>query len=230
MTERENGVAPSMWAYEWLRGAVLHGEFRPGQALKPQELAAERGVSQAVVRECLLRLVGEGLAERLPNRGFVVPEAGDARWQVVAEARIVVEPTMLSMSIGRGDLEWEARVRSAHHRLAGTPPYGHDDDIHYSDAWADAHHEFHRVLLDACGNDVLLDTFERLWTASELSRRWSGAANPARDYLAEHYRLEQLALSRQSDAAADALVVHIAGTADGLAKLNELVSRTRKDA
>jgi DNA-binding GntR family transcriptional regulator len=226
---RDSATAPSARAYESLRAAVLRGTVRPGQALKPQELAAERGVSLAVVRECLLRLVGEGLAERVPNRGFVVPEAGDARWQVIAEARAAVEPTVLRMSISRGDLEWETRVRAAQHRLAGTPPYENDDDIHYSDTWAAAHHEFHRALLGACGNDVLMDTFERLWTASELSRRWSGAGNPARDYPAEHRRLEQLALSRQGDAAADALVAHIAGTTDALAWVGQPASRTRKD-
>ncbi len=218
MTNRDDGLAPSVRAYEWLRTAVLHGKFHPGQALKPQELAAERAVSLAVVRECLQRLVGEGLAERLPNRGFVVPEAGDAQWQVIAEARAAVEPTMLRMSISRGDLEWETRVRAAHHRLAGTPPLEHDDGVHYSDAWAAAHHEFHRSLLDACGNDVLVDTFERMWTASELSRRWSAAGNPSRDHVAEHSRLERLTLSREGEAAADALVAHVAGTAGALIK------------
>jgi DNA-binding GntR family transcriptional regulator len=172
----------------------------------------------AVVRECLLRLVGEGLAERLPNRGFVVPEAGDDRWQAVAEARVVVEPAMLRMSIMRGDLEWEARVRAAHHRLAGTPGYDHEGDAHYSDAWSAAHHDFHRTLLDACGNAILLGTFERLWTASELSRRWSAADNRARDALGEHRELEQLALNRQGDAAAAALARHVAHTAAALAE------------
>jgi DNA-binding GntR family transcriptional regulator len=203
-------------AYESLRAAVLHGNFRPGQALKPAELAAERGVSLAVMRECLLRLVGEGLADRLPNRGFVVPEADDARWQMVAEARAVVEPAMLRMSIRRGDLEWETRVRASHHRLARTPDFDHADDVHFSDAWAAAHHAFHRALLDACSNDVLMDTFERLWTASELTRRWSAAVNPFRDGAAEHRRLEQLALSRKEESAAEALAAHVIGTATGL--------------
>ncbi len=179
-------------------------------------------------------MVGEELAERLPNRGFVVPEAGDVRWQVIAEARAAVEPTMLRMSISRGDLEWETRVRAAHHRLAGTPPYEHGDDVHFSDAWAAAHHAFHHALLDACGNDVLMDTFERLWTASELSRRWSAASAPARDYLTEHrwleHRwLEQLALSRQGEAAAAALVAHLAITAAALAEATKPAERTWED-
>jgi DNA-binding GntR family transcriptional regulator len=230
MQTRQLDLSPSVKAYESLRSAVLHGDFRPGQALKPQELAAARGVSLAVVRECLLRLVGEGLAERLPNRGFVVPEAGDARWQMIAEARAVVEPTMLRMAINRGDLEWESRVRAAHHRLAGTAPYEHDDDVHYSDAWAGAHYEFHRTLLDACGNDVLMDTFERLWTASELTRRWSAAGNQVRDYLAEHLRLEELALKREGEASANALAAHVASTAAGLAEAADQAEQTQKNA
>jgi DNA-binding GntR family transcriptional regulator len=230
MSKHEDGVAPSARAYESLRAAVLHGRFRPGEALKPQELAIEHVVSLAVIRECLLRLVGEGLAERLPNRGFVVPQAGDARWQVVAEARAAVEPTMLRMAIARGDLEWETRVRAAHHRLAGTPPYDHHDDAHYSDAWAAAHHAFHRALLDACGNDVLLDVFERLWTSSELSRRWSAAKTPTRDAETEHLRLEQLALNRQGDAAAEALTAHLSTTAAALTTTTTPAEDARQDA
>src|SRR4051812_33891370 len=125
--------------YASLRGAVLRGEFAPRQALKPQELADRHGVSLAVVRESLLRLVGEGLAERRPNRGFAVPATGAERWQRVAEARAVIEPAMLRLAIERGDLDWEARVRAAHHRLAGTPPSAGDGDPHYSEAWAEAH-------------------------------------------------------------------------------------------
>jgi DNA-binding GntR family transcriptional regulator len=195
--------------YESLRTAVLHGEFRPGQALKPQELADRSGVSLAVVREALLRLVGEGLADRRPNRGFVVPDAGAERWRVIAEAREVIEPAMLRLAIERGDLEWEARVRAAHHRLAGTPAY---DGGLVTDAWGAAHHDFHRALLDGCGNDVLLGTFERLWTAGELSRRWSAVQAPDRDFAAEHRRLEELSLRRAAGPAADALATHITRT------------------
>lgn len=80
----------------------------------PGCLAKEQGVSLAVVREALVRVVGEGLADRLPNRGFAVPAFSDRRWQEIAEARRTVEPVVLRMSIERGDIDWEARVRAAH--------------------------------------------------------------------------------------------------------------------
>jgi DNA-binding GntR family transcriptional regulator len=208
--------APSERVYALLRGAVLHGAVAPGQPLRPQELADEHGVSLAVARESLLRLVGEGLAERLPNRGFAVPEIADDRWQQLAQARAIFEPTMLRLSIERGDLDWEARVRAAHHRLTGTPPYEQEGDAYYSDAWAAVHRDFHRTLLDACGNDVLLETFDRMWTATELARRWSAAAKPDRDGVGEHHALEQAALSRDADTGAELLNRHLTGTAEAL--------------
>lgn len=208
--------SPSERVYASLRAAVMHGDFAPRQPLKPQELATGHGVSLAVVREALLRLVGEGLAERLPNRGFAVPAAGAERWQEIAEARAVIEPVMLRMAIGRGDLEWEASVRAAHHRLAGTPTYERAGDAHFSDTWAEAHRVFHRTLLAACGNDVLLATFDRLWTASELARRWSVQGTPGRDGAAEHRAIEQAALARDADLAAGLLCRHLGRTAEGL--------------
>ena len=208
--------SPSERVYAALHAAVLHGEFAPQQPLKPQELATRHGVSLAVVREALLRLAGEGLAERLPNRGFAVPAAGAERWQQLTEARVTLEPAMLRLAIARGDLDWEARVRGAHHRLAGTAPFERDGEAHYSDAWALAHRGFHRTLLEGCGNDVLLETFDRLWTAGELARRWSALGAPGRDAAAEHRAIEEAALAREADRAADLLQQHLCRTAAAL--------------
>ncbi|WP_409235842.1 GntR family transcriptional regulator [Streptomyces sp. PA5.6] len=202
--------------YAHLRDAIMRGEHAPGEALKPQGLAKEQGVSLAVVREALVRLVGEGLADRLPNRGFAVPAFSDRRWQEIAEARRAIEPVMLRMSIERGDVEWEARVRAAHHRMSRTPVYAPEEGAYYSSAWAEAHRVFHRALLEGCGNPVLLDTFDRMWTASELTRRLSTHRHPDRDGAAEHRRLEEAALARDADTAAEVLALHLTQTATGL--------------
>ncbi|WNE94119.1 GntR family transcriptional regulator [Streptomyces luomodiensis] len=199
--------------YAHLRDAIMRGDYAPGDALKPQDLAKEQGVSLAVVREALVRVVGEGLADRLPNRGFAVPAFSDRRWQEIAEARRTIEPVVLRMSVERGDLDWETRVRAAHHRLVRTPPYVPEEGAHYSGAWSEAHRVFHRTLLEGCGNPVLLETFDRLWTASELARRWSAHRNPDRDGAAEHRRLEEAALARDADTAAEVLAQHLTMTA-----------------
>lgn len=199
-----------------LRDAIMRGDHSPGDALKPQDLAKDQGVSLAVVREALVRLVGEGLADRLPNRGFAVPAFSDRRWQEIAEARRTVEPVVLRLSVERGDVDWEARVRAAHHRLTRTPVYTPEGGEYYSEEWSEAHRSFHRALLEGCGNPVLLETFDRLWTASELARRWSSRRTPGRDGVDEHRRLEEAALARDADTAAALLARHLTLTAAGL--------------
>ncbi|MFJ9542521.1 GntR family transcriptional regulator [Streptomyces sp. NPDC101225] len=202
--------------YAHLRDAIMRGAYAPGDALKPQDLAREQGVSLAVVREALVRVVGEGLADRLPNRGFAVPAFSDRRWQEISEARRAIEPVVLRMSVERGDIDWEARVRAAHHRLARTPAYEPGEGEYYSGAWAEAHRVFHRTLLEGCGNPVLLETFDRMWSASELARRWSAHRVPDRDHVAEHRSLEEAALAREADTAAEVLAEHLTLTAAGL--------------
>ncbi|WP_211260617.1 GntR family transcriptional regulator [Amycolatopsis jejuensis] len=202
--------------YDQVRDAIMRGEVEPGQALKPQELATRYEVSLAVVREALVRLVGEGLAERLTNRGFAVPAFADRRWQEIIEARRTVEPAVLRLSVTRGDLEWETRVRAAGHRLARTPMYAPEEGTYYSAAWAEAHRMFHRTLLDGCGNPVLLETFDRMWVASEVARRWS--VHPAHrvaegEVVARHRELEEGVLGRDPEVAAGLLKGHLGETA-----------------
>ncbi|WP_371493580.1 GntR family transcriptional regulator [Kitasatospora sp. NBC_00374] len=202
--------------YAHLRDAIMRGQYGPGAALKPQDLAREQGVSLAVVREALVRVVGEGLADRLPNRGFAVPAFSDQRWQDITQARRTIEPVVLRLSIEHGDLDWESRVRAAHHRLARTPTHVPEEGESYSAAWAEAHRVFHRTLLEGCGNPVLLETFDRLWTASELARRWAAQLNPRRDALVEHARLEEATLARDADTAAELLTQHLTMTSAAL--------------
>jgi DNA-binding GntR family transcriptional regulator len=51
---------------------------------------------------------------------------------------------------------------------------------------------------------------------SELARRWSAHRNPDRDGIGEHRRLEQAALARDADTAAEVLAQHLILTAAGL--------------
>ncbi|WP_243715784.1 GntR family transcriptional regulator [Micromonospora sp. KC207] len=202
--------------YTELREAILRGDFAPGEPLKPQELAGAHGVSLAVVREALVRLVGDGLADRLTNRGFAVPTRSDQRWQDLTEARRTIEPATLRLAIARGDLDWEARVRAAHHRLARTPAHEAGDGRRVSPQWSRAHRDFHRALLDGCANAVLLETFDRLWLASELVRHWAADRAPDRDYIGEHRQLEEATLARDADTAAALLEQHLSLTAANL--------------
>lgn len=69
-------------------------------------------------------------------------------------------------------------ARAAHHRLARTPLYAPEEGEYLSGAWSKAHRAFYRTLLEECGNPVLVDAFDPMWTASEPGRRWGHIARP----------------------------------------------------
>ena len=55
-----------------LRDAIVHGEFKPGQAIVESELATQMGISRAPIREALQILNSEGLLETVPYHGTTV--------------------------------------------------------------------------------------------------------------------------------------------------------------
>ena len=61
--------------YQVVRDRILNSDLAaPGVHVREEELANAMGVSRTPVREALSRLATEGFLERLPHRGFRVPE------------------------------------------------------------------------------------------------------------------------------------------------------------
>jgi DNA-binding GntR family transcriptional regulator len=60
--------------YQVLRDRIVAGELPPLSFIREEELGKAVGVSRTPVREALNRLATEGFLDRLPHRGFRVPE------------------------------------------------------------------------------------------------------------------------------------------------------------
>jgi DNA-binding GntR family transcriptional regulator len=145
-----------------IRAAVITGEIEAGSLYSARALAARFGVSATPVREAMLDLVSEGLAEPVRNRGFRIIEATAADLDEIFELRLLLEvPTIgrLAGSISRGD----ARCYAA---LAGeiVAAAEHGDLPRY----LDCDRRFHLGLLGLLGNQRLVDFVDRLRLQSRL--------------------------------------------------------------
>jgi len=60
--------------YRILRDRVLAGKMTPGAFIREHDVSDRLQVSRTPVREALGRLASEGFLERIPHRGFRVPE------------------------------------------------------------------------------------------------------------------------------------------------------------
>lgn len=74
-----------------LREAIISGEYAPNQRLIEADLSAAYGASRAAVRTALLELAGEGIVDRLPNRGSRVRAIPLAEAIEILEVRISLE-------------------------------------------------------------------------------------------------------------------------------------------
>src|SRR5580700_8623872 len=104
-------------AYEALRADILHGRRMPGKKLKIQELADDFGVSPGAVREALSRLVPEELVVSRDQRGFLVSPVSLADLADLTDVRCEIESLALRRSVALGDVNWEAGILAAEHRL-----------------------------------------------------------------------------------------------------------------
>ncbi|MFJ2776717.1 MULTISPECIES: GntR family transcriptional regulator [unclassified Kitasatospora] len=156
---------------EQVRGLLLDGlmsgRWQPGDRIVERRLAAELNVSQAPVREALRALQALGLLDSEPNRGVRVREISPAELREVYEVRAVLERLAAELAVERlgGDTAALERHAELMERAASA-----------GDPLGQARHgvAFHREIVAAAGNEVLLRTWEGLgvevWTVLSLHR------------------------------------------------------------
>jgi GntR family transcriptional regulator, carbon starvation induced regulator len=217
MARQRLGRSLAEEVYESLRADILFGRRVPGSRIQLRDFAVEHDVSLSVVREAVTRLAGEDLVEASPQRGFRVRSLSLADLRDLTWARVRIETLALRESIARGDVNWEADVVSAHHRLAGTPT--HHADGSPNTEWMGVHAAYHDALCSAAGSPTLERVRRQLFDASELYRYWA-ATLPARTVRGsaadEHREICDAALARDVERAVGLMTAHLDATAQQL--------------
>ena len=201
-TAIEVGSAVSM-AYERLRALVLSGDLPPGSRLAQAEFAEQLGTSTTPVREALRRLVGEGLVEFHPNRGFRTSDLGVAAMLRRLEVRLIVEPGIAVLAAERRTDDSLASMRNAieRERAATSAAMAHD-----------ASRDFHLLLAEATDNHEIVRMLDSLWI-TEVGRRlmtrraadqeWQGAD------VIEHQAILKAVQDQRAEEARDLMATHI---------------------
>jgi DNA-binding GntR family transcriptional regulator len=211
------GPTRTQAVYDRLRADILAGRLPPGSRLVFNQLIARYEASMGVLREGLSRLAEQGLVQAEPQQGFRVTPLSEQDLRDLTAARCAIETLVLREAVDNGTVTWEARVLAAHHTLLRTPEMCADDPQRLNDEWVTAHGDYHRALLEGCGNVRLRGIADSLRDSAELYRRWSvplGGEN--RDIAGEHRRILDAALARKADAAVAALTEHIQHTTNVL--------------
>ncbi|WP_088347126.1 MULTISPECIES: GntR family transcriptional regulator [Rhodomicrobium] len=197
-------------AYRRIRTDIIFGRAAPGQKLRLERLKDEYGVSVSTLREILNRLSSEGLVSAEGQRGFEVAPVSAANLQEIAALRMLLEGHAMEQSFAAGDMDWEGRVVSAHHKLASMERRMNDGDRSETELWKRYDWEFHQALISACGSQVLMDTHAAVF---DKYLRYQMIALSFRGDIAarEHQTLLNCALARDAATAKATLERHVTG-------------------
>ena len=131
---------------------IVDGTYEPGERLVETRIAAELGTSQAPVREALRDLELLRFVESEPFRGSRVRELSEEELIEIYPVRAAIEEVAAREAATRldGDVDALEAELDAMHRAAD------ENDLH-----AQVEHDvaFHRLIVEASGNTILLETW-----------------------------------------------------------------------
>jgi DNA-binding GntR family transcriptional regulator len=146
---------------EILLERILGGIYKPGERLVELHLAQELGTSQGPVREALRDLEGLGLVESQPYCGTRVREITEEEIEESYQVRSVLEQLAAELAAPQlksntAPIEKELRATAEAAKKRDVKNFAHHDM------------EFHRKIVEAAGNGLLLE----IWNSVVLESRF----------------------------------------------------------
>lgn len=149
-------------AYSAIRTRILNGDLDLGEFVREQDVSDALGVSRTPVREALGRLSSEGFLERIPHRGFRVPEEPlDTLLELypIVSALELLAGRLALPNLSDDDVE---ELKSINRKLAESRE---GEDVQ---RLIDLNNRFHRAICRRSGSGRLCDLLDDL--RSQLSR------------------------------------------------------------
>ena len=200
-------------AFRRIRQDIISGVLPPGSRIRLEQAKDRYLVSVPTLREILSRLATENLVVAEGQRGFQVSPASRRELLELADLRILLECHAIELSFTAGDLDWEARLVAAHHKLSAIEARLLKGDSSRTVDWVRFDWEFHQALVSSCNSVTLMialsSVFDRFLRYHLLAESFRG--KPVVD---DHRRLFELAMQRDVAAAQAMLVQHVQNGAE----------------
>jgi DNA-binding GntR family transcriptional regulator len=190
---------------EHIVDGIVSGRWKPGERIVERRIAVELEVSQTPVREALRELESLRLIESAPNKGVRVRNLTAADLEESYPVRAGLEQIAAELAVERLAADVSPLEPSVAALYAADAAGDSAGQVRHTVA-------FHRELVRAAGNGVLLHTWESLGIEvfTALSIRWLGTVQ--KSYAEEHEAL--VAAFRRRDPEIGALVkLHVLGCA-----------------
>jgi len=142
--------------YEAVRDRILTGHYARGEFIREHDVAKGMGTSHTPVREALGRLATEGLLERMPHRGFCVPEQATVDFIELMPVLSWLELLAAKLSLPHFTKKDVDRLIDINQKLVQM--LDNEDTIEVI-RW---NSKFHSAIWSKCGNDRLVKVLGEL--------------------------------------------------------------------
>ncbi|WP_338724034.1 GntR family transcriptional regulator [Devosia sp. XK-2] len=210
----------SRTVYETLKQAILELRLEPGSPLDEMTLSEQFDMSRTPIREALVRLVAEGLAQTLPNRNTVVATIDFEQLPVYFEAlTLMYRVTTRSAAVHRTP-DHLVQIKKLAALYAGT--VANRDAL----GMIQTNRDFHMAIAEAGGNSYFTGLFGRLLDEGRRILRVyyrSFDDKLPRRYVDEH---EQMIVAIEAGDADRADAIAAAHAAQIVAQIQEYLARS----
>ncbi|MET1022006.1 MAG: GntR family transcriptional regulator [Arthrobacter sp.] len=198
-----------------IRDAIIRGEYAPNQRLIEADLSAAFSASRATVRTALLELAGEGLVERLPNRGSRVRAISVDEAIEILEVRIGVEGLCAAKTAATISDEDAAALERLRARMIESVAEG--DLVEYSRLNLSLDNKIRELSHHATASEVLA----RLH-AQSVRHQFKLSSRPQRAKVSvlEHAAIIDAVVARDPDAAEQAVRSHLLSVIEALRQVS----------
>lgn len=193
------GAEARKLAEQALRAAISRGDVAPGQRLIEEELADRFGVTRSSLRQAIDTLVGEGLVERVKNRGARVCRLSVADAVEITECRMVLEGLLARKAAERAQPDDIARLQSQADAMRATLEAG--DLVKYSELIG----QLYEQIQETAGHRNAATLVQRL-QAQLVRQQFQLSLRPGRPQVS----------MRELAGVVDAIAAHRPGTAERL--------------
>ncbi|WP_214366526.1 GntR family transcriptional regulator [Pseudonocardia sp. H11422] len=213
---RSSSVRLGSLVYEQIKERLLEGGYAAGERLHVETLKTQFQVSKQPVMEALRRLSGEGLVEIIPQVGCQVcsypPQEVDDFFRLFGG----MEGTIAEIAAARRTEAHLQRLVQVEDRIASLRAV--DDPERRSHGYRVHNREFHAVVHEMAGSEIMAATSQRMWDLSDFLINTTGISTPLSGALdqrhADHERIAEALRARDGAAARREMESHIAGTVD----------------
>jgi DNA-binding GntR family transcriptional regulator len=210
-------------AYQAVRSAILSGKLRTGQRIAEIPVAAELGVSRAIVREALQQLAHEGLIEQNSYRGTRVVRLSPRQIDDTLQVRLLLECEAVRLAHS----QLTDADRTELQLLAGRLDKAMDDPKRF----VELDLALHERIWELSGNEIIVRVLRQVmvpvFAMSVIMRTQSEKVEPGGNWRrGDHSRLVEAICSGTLEQALEATRFHLTenwnATRQRLAKFLEL--------